>query len=183
MKVTACMSKSVHSVRPECTLSEAAKLLWEQDLGVLPVVDAEGMLRGMLTDRDICMAAFTSGRALHQLEVGNHMAKTVFALMPGDTLAAAEKRMAMHQLRRLPVVDEEGRLVGMLTLGDLSRSKLNGARVKALLSKICAPRAACETEPIREVVPAAAKKSRAATSGSNRKKPAKASARVSAKAR
>jgi CBS-domain-containing membrane protein len=140
MKIAACMTPAVHSIRPEASLSEAASLLWTRDLGVLPVVDEQGLLRGMLTDRDICMAAFTSGRALHQLVVANHMASKVFALMPKDSLATAEKRMAMHQLRRLPVVDEEGKLVGLLSLADLSRSRLNGARIKALLAKISAPR-------------------------------------------
>ena len=154
MKTAACMTPAVHSIRPEASLSEAASLLWTRDLGVLPVVDEQGLLRGMLTDRDICMAAFTSGRALHQLVVANHMASTVFALMPKDSLATAEKRMAMHQLRRLPVVDEEGKLVGLLSLADLSRSRLNGARIKALLAKISAPRAAAESEPVKEVIPA-----------------------------
>jgi len=162
MKVSECMSPCVHTVLPAATLSEAASMLWEHDLGALPVVDADGHLCGMLTDRDISMAALTSGRALHQLVVSNHMASTVFAVMAQDALSVAEQRLAMHQLRRLPVVDDEGRLVGILALSDLARSSIPGARIKALLAKICAPRmprvqsTQAAAEPVKEVIPAAA---------------------------
>jgi CBS-domain-containing membrane protein len=156
MKVSECMSACVRTVRPAATLSEAATMLWEHDLGAVPVVDADGHLCGMLTDRDISMAALTSGRALHQLVVANHMASTVFAVMAQDALAVAEQRLAMHQLRRLPVVDGEGRLVGIIGLSDLSRSPIPGARIKTLLAKICAPRTQAAPEPVKEVIPAAA---------------------------
>ncbi|MEY2785783.1 MAG: hypothetical protein RL277_1995 [Planctomycetota bacterium] len=162
MKVSECMSPCVHTVLPAATLSEAASMLWEHDLGALPVVDADGHLCGMLTDRDISMAALTSGRALHQLVVSNHMASTVFAVMAQDALSVAEQRLAMHQLRRLPVVDGEGRLVGIIALSDLARSSIPGARIKALLAKICAPRTQrvqltqATAEPVKEVIPAAA---------------------------
>lgn len=156
MKVAACMTTQLHTIQPGASLAEAARLMWEHDLGVLPVVDAQGLLVGMLTDRDVCMAAFTSGAPLHVLVVGKHMATTVFALMPDDSLKVAHERMRMHQLRRLPVVDAQGQLVGMLTLMDLARRAGKGglpvARVHEILTRVGEARTATTpSEPIREV--------------------------------
>lgn len=121
MLVGELMTREVRTVRPEDSLQAAARILWEEEIGFLPVVDGEGRLAGVITDRDICMAAFTSGRALAELPVGRFMTKVVFAIRPQRTVADAELLMRSKHVHRLPVVDEGGQVVGVLSLDDLAR--------------------------------------------------------------
>jgi CBS domain-containing protein len=75
----------------------------------------------MITDRDICMAAYTQGLPLHAIEVSRAMSNRVFACAPGDDVAHAEQLMREHQIRRLPVVDDAGHVVGVLSMNDVAR--------------------------------------------------------------
>ena len=63
-------------------LTRAAQIMWERDCGAVPVIDDAGKLAGIVTDRDICMAAYTQGRALHEIPVANAMSKSVFTIGP-----------------------------------------------------------------------------------------------------
>jgi CBS domain-containing protein len=147
MIVEQCMSKSPRSCASSDPLSSAARLLWESDLGALPVVDAAGAVVGMITDRDVCMAAYTSGLPLHASTVGRHMSRTVFSIGAKADTAKAAELMKTRKVRRLPVV-ENGRLVGIVTLSDLARSAGKNGRAKSLdahdfvglLATICEPR-------------------------------------------
>ncbi len=123
MNVENLMTKSVRTCRPEDSLSHAAQIMWEADCGAVPVVsnDEEGRLVGMITDRDVCMAAYTQGRTLGQIQVRDVMAKDLHCCRPSDTVAEAETVMSSAQVRRLPVVDESGHVVGFLSLADLAR--------------------------------------------------------------
>lgn len=105
-------------------LTEAARIMWEQDCGFVPVIeghDGSNRLVGVITDRDICMAAFTTGKPLREIEVGAVMSSDVHACRPESTILAAEKTMREAQIRRLPVVDTEGCVIGVLSLADLAR--------------------------------------------------------------
>jgi CBS-domain-containing membrane protein len=95
--------------------------MWENDCGCVPVVDAAGRVVGMLTDRDVCMAAYTQGRPLAEIPVSSAMSRSVVACGPDDTIATAEQRMRQHRVRRLAVVDDEGRIAGILSLSDIAR--------------------------------------------------------------
>jgi len=97
----------------------------------VPVVDQDGVVVAMLTDRDVCMAAFTQGRALGDIRISSAMSKSVWTCRPEDDVKLAEERMRHHRVRRLPVVDAEGRLVGILSLSDLAREAMVAARAKA----------------------------------------------------
>ncbi|MBI4516536.1 MAG: CBS domain-containing protein [Deltaproteobacteria bacterium] len=121
MSVAEMMSQDVKTCRPQDTLNSAAHLMWEFDCGCVPVVDSDNHVVGMLTDRDICMAAYTQGALLSELGVASAMSKEVYTCGPQDTPAAAEELMRAHQIRRLPVVDAAGRLVGLVSLNDLAR--------------------------------------------------------------
>lgn len=103
------------------TLNDAARILWEQDCGVVPVVDEQRRIVGMLTDRDICMAAYTQGRPLAELPVHLAMARAVVRCLPEQDVEAALRIMAEAQVHRLPVVDENERLVGILSMTDVLR--------------------------------------------------------------
>jgi CBS domain-containing protein len=121
MNVSQLMNQSVETCGPDDTLAEAAGKMWQCDIGCLPVLDGEGKLIGMVTDRDVCMAALMEGRALHEIKVSRAMSKEVHGCAPSDSLIAAEEQMRSRQVRRLPVVNAEGHLVGMVSLNDLAR--------------------------------------------------------------
>jgi CBS domain-containing protein len=124
MWIRQVMTDDVATCGPEETLARAAALLWERDVGALPVVDHGGRVVGMITDRDICMAAYTTGRPLHEVGVAGAMAKVVHACHPDDRLADALRAMAARQVRRMPVVDHRGRLEGVVSINDLTRATL-----------------------------------------------------------
>lgn len=103
------------------TLDRAAKLMWDHDCGVIAVTRGDdGRLVGMITDRDICMAAFTQGRRLDQILVNAAMAHEPVAAAPDTSADELERIMADHQVRRIPIVDELGAPIGMVSLADLA---------------------------------------------------------------
>jgi CBS domain-containing protein len=120
------MSRDVHSCRPDHTLDFAASQLWEHDCGSLPVCasDGEGEPRviGMLTDRDICMAALFQGRPLHELKVADAMSREIRVARLDDRPEDVEVLMREQQIRRVPVTDEDGGLVGIVSLADFARA-------------------------------------------------------------
>lgn len=128
--------------------NEAARLMWENDCGVIPVVDGDGRLAGIVTDRDLCMAAYTRGQPLHEIPVSSAMSTQVFTCSPQDSVQAAERLMSKMQIRRVPVVDGDNRPIGVLSLNDLAREAASGRskngiehETVATLAAICQPRA------------------------------------------
>jgi CBS domain-containing protein len=103
------------------TLNTAAQNMWDNDIGCVPVVDKDRRVVGMLTDRDVCMAAYIQGAPLTGLLVTSAMSKQVFSCAPDDDIAAAEKLMREKQVRRLAVIDAQGRLAGIISLNDIAR--------------------------------------------------------------
>jgi CBS domain-containing protein len=147
MSIQDLMTQTVHTCNPGDSLHRAAQLMWEHDVGVLPVVDTDGRVVGMITDRDVCMAAYTRGGALADHPVSVAMSRRVHACSASDTVATAEDIMQHYQVRRLPVI-KGGRLVGIISLNDLAlaakRKKKNGASaqdVAQTLASICEHRA------------------------------------------
>lgn len=150
MRIHELMTPAPRSCRPGDSLDRAARDMWEHDIGSLPVVNEAGVVVGMITDRDICMAAFLGGRAPHELTVAQAMARHVVTCRPDDAGGAVRQLMADHQVRRIPVVDGEGRLRGVLSLADLAleaqrargaaTAEIRPADVAQLLAAVCAPR-------------------------------------------
>jgi CBS domain-containing protein len=122
MKIEELMTKEVGTCFADDSLAQAAKQMWERDCGCIPIVDYDQRVIGMLTDRDICMAAYTQGEALWRLRCADAMSKSVHAIGRNDPIEAAEKVMQANRVRRLPVVDGDGKLVGLLSLNDLARA-------------------------------------------------------------
>jgi CBS domain-containing protein len=120
MRVRDVMTEPAVSCGPADTCETAAGLMWDYDCGMLPVVEA-GRVVGVLTDRDICMAAYTQGRLLADIPVGRAMAAPVVTCRPDDTVKHVEEMLVKHRIHRIPVVDEAGNLVGVLSLDDLAR--------------------------------------------------------------
>ena len=145
------MQRDVRACTPEDALSEPARIMWERDCGCVPVVSSDGSGRvvGMITDRDICMAAYTSGGRISQMRVKDTMATRVHSCRPEDPVSEAEHIMQSAQVRRLPVVDADGHLRGILSLADLAESAaglrapaaaVSAAEVALTLEAICRPR-------------------------------------------
>lgn len=123
MKVQHLMTKDARSCRPDDDLASAARLLWTTDCGVLPIVVGEGRrVVGMLTDRDVCMAAWTQGRPLAEIPVEVAMAQDLATCEPSDDVASVLARMRARHVRRLPVVDDAGQLLGIISLVDIARA-------------------------------------------------------------
>jgi len=119
MKVREIMTGAVGSCGMEANLAAAARIMWDKDCGSVPVLDNEGHVIGMITDRDICMALTTRNRLASEVLVGDVINGVVKTCAPDDAVTDALKAMRGEQLRRLPVVDSEGELVGILSLNDV----------------------------------------------------------------
>ncbi len=126
-RVDQLMSHPVVTCRVHDHLDAAAAIMWDRDCGVVPVVDDDGRIAGIVTDRDICMAAYTQGRPLHQIPVDTVMTRDVHCCRPDDPVTRAEEAMQHHQVRRIPVVDAEKRPVGLLSLNDLARESTHSS--------------------------------------------------------
>jgi CBS domain-containing protein len=122
MKIRDAMTREVWTCRPDEPALTAARLMWEHDVGALPVTEAGGALVGIVTGRDISMRAYIAGEALAQFPVATAMSHRVFTIGADEPLAAAEQVMRSKMVRRLPVV-EDGKVVGMLSLGDVTRAE------------------------------------------------------------
>ncbi len=121
MKVRDLMTSDVKHCGVHDSLNRAAQIMWENDCGCVPVVDDQSRVVGILTDRDICMAAYTQGVTLSGTSVASAMAREVHTCEPGETVTAALNKMKTYRVRRLPVIDEEQRLVGIISLNDVAR--------------------------------------------------------------
>ncbi len=138
---------------PDDALEHAARLLWDHDVGVVPVV-RDGVPVGMLTDRDICMAAYTQGRPLRELSVASAMSKEVVVVRRGDPVDDALRLLRERQVRRLPVVDAAGKLAGILSLCDLVHATACGALpAEELAHALAAITTARVARPARALLP------------------------------
>jgi len=119
-RVEALMSTAVACCRTTASAAEAARLMWTNDCGIVPVVGADGRLKGVITDRDITIAALMSGKTLAAIPVGDVMSHDIATVHPDSELAEVHARMRERRVRRIPVVDAEDRPVGIVSLNDLS---------------------------------------------------------------
>lgn len=151
MLVRNIMTTSVACCRPEDSLESAATQMWHRDCGALPVCDPaqDDKVIGMVTDRDICMHACFQRRPLTELQVAGAMSRGVKCCQPGDAIQMAEQIMREASIRRLPVVDDDGRLVGIISLADIAREakredhmmqpEVTESEVGLALASICTP--------------------------------------------
>lgn len=123
MKVVDVMSSPAGCCCAYEPLSEAARVMWDRDCGVVPVVErVTNALLGVVTDRDLCMASYTQGRRLSEIPVEAIMSSQVVTCRAADSLELVHARMREHGIRRLVVVDELGAVDGVISINDLSRA-------------------------------------------------------------
>lgn len=120
MKARDLMKENVVVCHPEDALNRAAQLMWDNDCGCVPVVDGSGRIAGMVTDRDICMAAYTRGLPIDAISVECTMNRDVKTCQADDPIDKIEAIMQGSRIRRVPVVDSECRVVGIVSLNDLA---------------------------------------------------------------
>jgi CBS domain-containing protein len=120
MKVKDLQTSDVRACSPGTNLATAAQIMWDCDCGVVPVVDDDRTLLGMLTDRDICIATATRAAAPADLVVRDVMSTgQVYFCRPEDDVRTVLATMGTHRVRRLPVVDRQSKLIGIVSLNDL----------------------------------------------------------------
>lgn len=125
---------TVYTISPEDTLSTAVKVLRDRRIGALLVADSTGALQGILSERDIVRKlAETPGQTLPQ-SVGENMTRKVESCSPADPLVSVLRRMNEGRFRHMPVL-EDGKLCGMLTIGDVVNYRLNELEYEALQLK------------------------------------------------
>ena len=123
MKVADLMAKHVEFIDPTATVQDAASMMGELDVGALPIGTAED-LKGVITDRDILYRVVAEGKDPRRVQVLQVATKTMFSCKPEDPVKTAMDLMASQNVRRLPVLDDANRVVGWITLSDLSRHLL-----------------------------------------------------------
>jgi len=162
MNASQLMTKAVRSCSPDDTLQRAAQLMWEGDCGAVPVVDAEDRVVGMITDRDVTMAAYTQGRALCEIPVASAMANQVHGVRENDSIDLVETLMRRARVRRVPVLDGGGRLQGIISMNDLARHamrsgrKADGLRPESIVQTLAAISEPRQAQDRREQKPTAA---------------------------
>jgi CBS domain-containing protein len=121
MRIDEVMSHDVALVPPEASVEEAAQLMAELDAGALPVGSGRDVIAGIVTDRDILLRLVARGRSPAETLVSEVMSSDLLPCRPEDTVEDIARTMGMRQIRRMPVTDDDGRLVGMVTLADIER--------------------------------------------------------------
>jgi CBS domain-containing protein len=122
MTVGEAMTTRLHTCKSNEMLDRAAKIMWEHGCGDVPVIDEEGFLVTMLSDRSVCICAYTQGKALAQIPVTCAGPAGVRVVGTEDSLDFAHELMRKHHVRCLPVVERTGRLIGILSITDIIRS-------------------------------------------------------------
>jgi len=150
MRVQELMTQLPATCTRDATCADAARIMWDCDCGSVPVVDDSGRAIGIVTDRDICISALFRGLPLAAIAVADVMSGDLRTCHADDDVKDAERLMRQHQVRRLPVVDGGGALVGILSLGDVAQrvgqasgvrdEKGEGADLVATIATISEPR-------------------------------------------
>lgn len=134
MNVQDIMTSDVQCCGPDTNLAAAAKMMWDSDCGALPVLSIQGRVIGMITDRDICMAAATKNKPASDITVWETVSGKLYTCRMSDDVHTALDLMRREKIRRLPVVDEEGVLQGIVAMNDfiLAAGKKKGGTMPGI---------------------------------------------------
>ena len=136
MKISDVMTREVQTIRPDQTAQEAAAFMLKADAGSIPVIDGDTLI-GMITDRDIAVRGVAKGHG-PDTPVRDLMSSGIISVNIDDDLGSVASKMSDAQVRRLPVIDEQQRLCGIVSLGDLSRGS-EGEQATEALEGVSAP--------------------------------------------
>jgi CBS domain-containing protein len=122
LSVADVMTTHVYTCGVDDTVEQAARVMAEHACGAVPVLDRTSHVIAMVTDRDICLTALACRRLLSQISVMTAASRRMYAIRTVDTLDLAHELMCKHHVRRLPVVDPDGHLIGIISVSDLVRA-------------------------------------------------------------
>ena len=151
MKVRNVMSADPCTCTPDTDLAAVAKIMWDHDCGIVPVVNPVGAVVGLITDRDICMAVATKHRTAAHIAAREAMSENVHACFPEDDVHTAIATMKKDQIRRLPVIDADGHLRGIVSMNDLvlhassGKGAISNLDIVSTLKTICEHRRAAQS--------------------------------------
>jgi len=114
------MTSNPKTIASDSSVVEAAKIMRDEDVGIVPIVDGDRLV-GTITDRDIAIKVVAEGKDIQSTTAGQVASRDLVTVDPQQDLDEALGLMAQHQVRRLPVVEEDGRLVGILAQADVAR--------------------------------------------------------------
>lgn len=149
MKIEQIMTPSPATCGPADNLAQVVEHMWDADCGIVPVVDDGGHVMGVITDRDISIAAATRDLAPAEIRASDMVRGHVISCRPEDDVQTAMKLMKQHRVRRLPVTTEEGVLHGIVSLDDIALSA--GSRDTATAGEVLATMKAIGTHPLPAV--------------------------------
>ena len=138
MNVGEIMTRDIQTIAPEDTIQKAAKLMDDLNVGILPVCDGTRVV-GVITDRDITVRATSMGLSPTEHQVADFMTDEVYYCLTEDSVESVAENMAHIQVRRMPVLDRENRLVGMISLGDIATHASQYRTTAEALRKISEP--------------------------------------------
>ena len=159
MRVQDLMTRNVECARPQTDLAAVAMTMWRKNCGIVPVLDDARHVVGVITDRDICMAVSTRHRRPEELTAQDVMSGKVTSVLQDDDVHVALDAMGGNKVRRLPVVDAEGRIQGLISMNDLvlraqpagrPTPQLSANEVLVAMQRICEHQAATEEDVHRE---------------------------------
>lgn len=142
MRIKHVMTKDPTCCVPSDTAQCAAKIMRDEDTGVVPIIENEQSRKviGIVTDRDLCMNVVAEGRDSRTTQVHESMTTTVVSCSPQDSVDKATELMRENQIRRIPVVDEQHQLVGIVAMADIvGRADLRTTETHETLKTVSAP--------------------------------------------
>jgi CBS domain-containing protein len=134
------MTRGVKTLRRDSSLREVAQLMKDEDCGVVPIVNDLGSLAGIVTDRDLVIRAFTGGKAPDQLRAGDVMTDDVECVHPDEDIHSIIELMGKKQIRRIPVVDKDDRVLGIIAIGDIAHRANYDEELQEALDRISSKR-------------------------------------------
>ena len=145
MKIRDLMTTDVETCRPDTDLATVVRMMWDRDCGFIPVVDTAGALRGVLTDRDICIASATRRVLPEYMSAHQAMTHPVHACLPDDDVTDALAAMKQYKVRRMPVIDSRAAVKGVISMNDIVLASEQGLgpdakEIVSTLAAICAHR-------------------------------------------
>lgn len=133
MKVQDVMTSEVGFISTSDDLTRAVDVMWRKDCGVVPIVDVENRVVGMITDRDVCIAVGSRDLKASEIKAEEFCSDTVITCEPEEKIKDALKKMRKHQMKRLPVTSQSGELVGIISISDILQTTENDKKTREKL--------------------------------------------------
>ena len=139
MKDKDCMCNEVFSCSPSTIVYDVARIMQNNHIGCVLVCDNENYMIGVITDRDIVLRCIASNKNVKETPISEVMTTNVWTCKPEDEITNAQGKMRNEKIRRLPVIDNEGKVIGMLTFGDLAKNdiEIGQEEISETINSIC----------------------------------------------